>query len=98
MLNFGRIFVALACISGASIANAEGPPLGGQVFNLELNQRVHYSWRSLTETELECDFTEATVSQVLPADKVAERRAADLKQLELPGAIEEFWGGKLWSC
>lgn len=77
----------------AVTADAETPPLGGSVFNLERNERIHYSCRSVSETDLECDFTRATVSQVLPAGKIAERLAEQLVQLDTPGAIEEFGEG-----
>lgn len=77
----------------AGTAEAETPPLGGTVFNFERNERIHYSCRSVSETDLECDFTRATVSQVLPVGKVAERRSEQLSQLDMPGAIEEFGKG-----
>jgi hypothetical protein len=84
-----RFGLSLVASGIAGTVGAE-TPLGGKVFNLELNQRVHYSCKTLSETELDCDFTEATVSQVLPADEIAERRLEQMKQLDAPGAIEEF--------
>jgi hypothetical protein len=91
MPSCSRFSLAVAVSFLAGAAYAEGPPLGGRVFNLELNQRIHYSCKSLSDTELECDFTEATVSQVLPADQIDAYRAEQLKQSDVPPEeLEEF--------
>lgn len=87
-----RLNAVLAIPFFAIAAQAE-TPLGGAVYNMERNERIHYSCTNTSETDLNCRFTRATVSQVLPADKIAERRAEEMKQLDVPGAIEEFAAG-----
>lgn len=77
----------------AGTAMAEMPPLGGQVFNLERNERIHYSCQNVTETDIECEFTRATVSLVLPDDKVEAKRAETIALMNGPGVVEEFLAG-----
>jgi len=90
MLPIRRPLAYALAIVVAGPALAEAPPYGGAVYNLDLNERINYSCTKLTETDVECSFTSATVSQVLPADKLAERRAEELAGIDAPGAVEEL--------
>lgn len=53
---YSRFSLSLFASLAPWAALAETPPIGGQVFNMERNERIHYSCRIVTETDIECDF------------------------------------------
>jgi hypothetical protein len=76
---------------GAAFAElAELSPIGGSVYNFQLNERISYSCLKLSETDLECSFLRASVSPLLPAEKMAARVAASMEENATPAALEEY--------
>lgn len=87
------VFLAGISLYSAEEALAEGVPLGGAVYNFAENERISYFCLLKSETVIECNFTSAEVSQVLPEDEIEARRTEEYKNLDVPGAIEEFAEG-----
>lgn len=88
-----RTLVAAALFMPAAVLAEERVPTGGQLFNYDLNQSIHFSCLPEGENKVACRFTEATVSKLLPEEKKAQRRADNLKEIDKPGAVESFVSG-----
>jgi hypothetical protein len=89
----GRALIAAAMLVPTGGMAEEKAPIGGQVFNYELNERIHYSCLPKSDNDIICSFTQATVSMILPEEKIAARRAENIKSIDTPGSVEQFVAG-----
>lgn len=85
--------VLLISLSATPVLALEGRPVGGAVYNLSLGKRINFYCAASSDTEMRCDFTETTVSYQLEPEKRAERLIEELKDIDKPGAVEEFATG-----